>query len=229
MSSMQQYLITKGKSKNIFIEFRYHFIPYKVLVLSTVKIKESDIPKLIKEGKDRQVIPLLYKKVFPILEKKILRYSGDKEDAYDSFQEALVKFYRQIMEGTFDPKYKVYGYLYRIGLNIWINKAKREQRMQPLGEIDMEDLATDPQTNMDFEQAAKWESHLLESLFSNLGQRCLELLNYTIFKDMLLEDVALRMQFPSVDAAKMQQMRCKQKLIREIEKNPKILDRLQQP
>lgn len=70
------------------------------------------------------------------------------------------------------------------------------------------------------------EENLLRSLFAGIGEKCIELLSYTIFYNMLLEDVMHRMGFSSLSAVKMQQMRCKQKLMEEIEKRPSLVDRI---
>ncbi len=93
-----------------------------------MKISEDQIPELIRNGKDKEVIPHLYKKVFPLVENYIRKNSGRKEDASDVFQDCLLLFYKQVIKNTFDPKYKVYGYLYRISINLWINKIKKEQK-----------------------------------------------------------------------------------------------------
>lgn len=188
-----------------------------------MKIEEDKIPELIRQGKDREVVPLLYKKVFPLVEKTILKNSGKKEDASDVFQDALMTFYKQIMKGTFDPKYKVFGYLYRLSLNFWINKVKKESRIQ-LKEDIMEEAGE--MNGITAEPALTVEQNVIDSLFSMIGDKCKELLTYSIINNMLLEDIMIRMEFTSVSAVKMQHQRCKQKLISELEKNPSLKAKL---
>ena len=187
-----------------------------------MKIKEEEIPALIKQGKDREVIPLLYKKVFPVVERYITKNSGRKEDAYDVFQDALMVFYRQIVKDEFNSKYKVFGYMYRLSINLWINKIKKDQRInltEEMEEIAEENIVEDRFTTT-------YDEGILKKLFSTIGEKCIELLTYTIYNDMLMEDIMLRMDFSSVNAVKMQHMRCKQKLIKEIENNPAIAQKL---
>lgn len=186
--------------------------------------EDSKILELIRAGKDQEVMPLLYKMVLPQLKNYVLKNNGDKEDAYDVFHDALMLFYEQVMEGTFNTKYNIYGYLYKIGVYRWINKAKKNKNLVLSDEL--------PERWME----QSWESYdksdvtrdenLLKSLFSNLGDKCVELLTYTIYTDMLMEDVMERMGYNSVDAVRMQHMRCKQKLLKEIEENPLLLKRL---
>ncbi len=186
-------------------------------------IKEAQIPELIRLGEDRKVVPLLYKKVLPQVEKYIQRNSGNKEDAFDVFQDALMIFYKQVVKNTFDPKYKVFGYLYRISLNLWINKIKKDRKIQLVEEF----IEPEPEPmELQEELFAMKNPNVLESLFSGIGDKCIELLTYSIYYNLLMEDIVLRMNFPSVSAVKMQQKRCKQKLMQELDKNPALLTKL---
>ncbi len=188
-------------------------------------ITEAQIPEMIRLGEDRKVVPILYKKVLPQVEKYIQRNSGNKEDAFDAFQDALMIFYKQVVKNSFDPKYKVYGYLYRISINLWINKIKKDKKIQWVEEI----IEPEPET-MEINETlfALKSENLLESLFSGIGEKCIELLTYSIYYNLLMEDIVIRMNFPSVSAVKMQQQRCKQKLMSEIEKNPSLLTTLRE-
>ncbi len=188
-----------------------------------MKIQEEHIPSLIKEGKDREVLSLLYKEVFPQVKKYIVRHNGNREDAYDVFQDAIVYFYKQVMKNELNPTYKIFGYLYRLSLNRWINKLKKDKRFT-LSE-DMH--AFDSQEHLPaLELINTPQENLLVTLFSGIGDKCVELLTYTIYYNLLLEDIVLRMGFSSVDAVKMRHMRCKEKLVQEIKNNPSLINRL---
>jgi RNA polymerase sigma factor (sigma-70 family) len=188
-----------------------------------MKIIEDQIPSLIREGKDREVLSFLYKEVFPQVKKYIVRHNGNREDAYDVFQDAIVYFYKQVMQNELNPNYKVFGYLYRLSLNRWINKLKKDKRYvlsEDMQEFDNEEslprleLINGPNEN------------LLVSLFSGIGDKCVELLTYTIYYNLLMEDIMLRMGFTSVNAVKMRHMRCKEKLVLELQNNPSLLGKI---
>ncbi|HTF81862.1 MAG TPA: hypothetical protein VL947_09060 [Cytophagales bacterium] len=187
-------------------------------------IREDQIPDLIREGKDKEVMPLLYKKVLPMVRKYVLGNSGNVDDAYDVFHDALMLFYEQLLKGEYQEKYKVFGYLYRISVFRWINKAKKDKNVQLSNELP--DVAFDPKFYEEPVFIDKGESNLIEELFSNIGSKCVELLTYSIYTTMLMEDIMVRMGLSSVDATRMQQMRCRQKLMKEIEKNPRLLEKL---
>ena len=186
-----------------------------------MKITEDQIPEYIRKGEDRKVIPLCYKKVLPLVENFIVKNSGKKEDAFDVFQDALMVFYKQVINNTFDPKYKVYGYLYSI--NYWINKIKKDKRIDLVEELPE---SGQEQIEVKEKMVAGNDENILKTVFAGIGEKCIELLTYTIYYNLLIEDIVTRMGFPSASAVKMQQQRCKQKLMKEIEKNPHLMDKL---
>ncbi|MGN6646129.1 MAG: RNA polymerase sigma factor [Cytophaga sp.] len=187
-------------------------------------VKEENIVSLIKSGKDREVVPVLYKKVYPLVEYYIVRNSGTKDDASDVFQDTLLLFYKQIMQDSFDEKYKVFGYLYKISLYKWMNKAKKNNRIKFVDGIENLDyLMVHETTN---ETIPNPDENIIRKLFSPIGEKCIELMTYTTYSSLLLEDIMLRMELNSVAAVKMQLKRCKEKLLKQIEENPSLINQL---
>ena len=188
-----------------------------------MKLTESNIPALIRLGRDKEAIQFLYKNVLPAVKKYIRNSRGTHDDAVDIFQDAVLAFYQSVMNGKFDPTYKVFGYVYKLCMFRWINKVQRDKLhfKDELPEIRVE---TPHQWFSESEE--KEEENLLQKLFAPIGEKCLELLNYTIYGDMLMEDIMIRMNFPSETAARMQHKRCKEKLHSELEKRPELLTKL---
>lgn len=182
-----------------------------------MKITEEHIVDFIKQGRDKEVVPLFYKHVLPNVKKQILKNGGRQEDAQDAFQDAILLFYKEVMKGSFDPRYKVYGYLYKVSLYVWLKKVRRDQKIRFSDNLEHEsDYFIEPKEEL-IESKNK---DILREVFSEIGEKCIELLNITIFKDVLLEDVAIRMGFSTIGAVKMQHKRCKEKLITLIEAHP---------
>ena len=187
-------------------------------------MKEEDIISLIRSGQDREVVPILYKKVYPLVEYYIVRNSGKKEDAADIFQDALLLFYRQIVQDTFNEKYKVFGYLYKICLYKWVNKAKKNSKIKFVEEIENLDYMIEAEQST--EALSNPDENIIRKLFSPIGEKCIELMTYTTYSSLLLEDIMVRMEFNSVAAVKMQLKRCKEKLVKQIEDNPSLINQL---
>lgn len=191
-----------------------------------MSIKEEDIISLVKSGKDREAIPVLYKKVYPLVERYIVRNSGNKDDASDIFQDALLLFYKQIIRNSFNEKYKVYGYLYKICLYKWMNKAKKNSKIKFVDEIEnLEPAGFIVHEEME-EIIANPDENIIRKLFTPIGEKCIELLTFTTYSSLLLEDIMIRMEFNSVSAVKMQLKRCKEKLLKEIDENPSLINQL---
>lgn len=191
-----------------------------------MKIEEQEIPSLIRQGRDREIIPLLYKTVFPKVKNYILKNRGNKQDADDVFQDAVLVFYKQVVEQNFDDKYQVFGYLYRICVNRWINKVRKNKRLVFVEDLYGEEV--DEAAGSDFKEMNVLFHHenLLERLFAPIGEKCIEILTYTIYYNLMLEDIMIRMGLKSEGSVKMQLKRCRQKLYNELEKNPSLLEKI---
>lgn len=192
-----------------------------------MKVKEQEIPSLIRSGKDDQVISWLYKTIFPGVRNYIVSHGGIKDDAYDAFQDALLYFYNLIISKRFDEeKYAVGGFVYRLSINRWLNKLKKNKPLLFSDELENNNLKDSYQINFQSIDLIKNDENLLRKLFSGIGEKCIELLNLSIYSDMLLEDIVQRMDFASVGAVKMQLKRCKEKVSKELEQHPELLNHL---
>jgi RNA polymerase sigma factor (sigma-70 family) len=194
---------------------------------NNLNIREEDLIDLIKQGKDNEVIQIFYKKVLPPVTQYVKRRSGSKDDAWDIFHDAILLLYRQIFNGQYrQDKYKVYGYLYRLSCNLWINKVKRENRLVTLEPEDHEILGSDPGEYTVTDLPVKENRNLLQTFFADIGDKCIELLTYTIYYNLMIEDIQIRMDFNSEGAVKMQLKRCREKLLQKVKDNPALAEKI---
>lgn len=194
--------------------------------MNTMKIVEDKIPDLLREQKDRVVIAHLYKELFPSVKRFVKKNNGIEDDAYDAFQEAIIYFYNLVMKGGFDSKYKVYGFVYRVAVNRWLNKLSKEKRM-----VYDDDLTIRESSNEVFHieepvHKSDEEKNVLTKLVSHIGEKCVEVLTYRIYGNLMFEDVALRMDFSSEAAAKMHFKRCREKMVEIVKNNPVLADQI---
>lgn len=190
-----------------------------------MKIREDQIVGLIKQGTDQKVIEHLYKTVFPRVKRYIISKKGNQDDAADAFQEAIMSLYKHIIAHTYNEKYTPYGYLYTVSINRWLNAIRKTSKLQ-FTEEAIEDPEITTQEHTAFLNQKEEKKSLLDQFFVDLGEKCLELLKYSIYQNLLLEDIALRMGIAGTDAAKMQLFRCKQKMMKTLEDNPHLKSQL---
>lgn len=186
------------------------------------EIKEHEIPALIRLGNDQKVVKHIYAQVLPMVKRYVTKNNGSTDDAMDIFHDALMTYYEQVLNGQFDEKYKTFGYIYRLSVFRWINKCKKDKNMTLVADFpDIEQV-------FDRRQSTKEGLMIINEVFGQLGDKCAEILHYTIFTEILMEDIMLKMGFSSIDATRMQHMRCKQKLLKIIEKRPDWIEKLRE-
>lgn len=183
-------------------------------------IVDSDIIDDIISGNDAKVVNSLYKDIYPNVERYLKKNNGSKEEAEDCFQEALMKFYKQVLSGEFNPKYKVHGYIYSVSIRLWLNNVKRERSKVSLDELDDKllkvDLSDDPTS------FGNDKNDLIMGILSKLGEKCKNILYHAIYSDLINEDIMVRFGYTSIAAVKMQHKRCKQKMIKLLKTYPEL-------
>jgi RNA polymerase sigma factor (sigma-70 family) len=193
--------------------------------MSKITIQEHQIIERIRLGNDTEAIQFLYKNVYPNVRKFVIQRFGNEDDAYDVFQEALLEIYQSIIEHTYPEKFTISGYMYKMCTFKWLNKSKRDQRLD-FKEDFMEFELADTSTTENFDFVNTNEEEVLKTYFQNMGEKCVELLTNTILLDYSLDEVRVKMDFASIGAVKMQHKRCKEKMMELIQKYPSIEQKL---
>jgi RNA polymerase sigma factor (sigma-70 family) len=193
-----------------------------------MRIAEDQIVRLILERKEKQVFEHLYQELFPTVKNYIRKNNGITDDAYDVFQDALMYFYNQVINKTFDVKYTVYGYVFRLSVNRWLNKLNKDKRMVFQTELS-DDIAKDfTFANLGEDRNEKENFNVLTRFVSYLGEKCEEVLSLRIYSNLMFEDIALRLGLSTEASAKMSFKRCREKLIQLIKDHPELEQYLRQ-
>jgi RNA polymerase sigma factor (sigma-70 family) len=158
----------------------------------------------------------LYRKVFPKVRSYICKNSGNKDDAFDIFQDAVVCLCRIIKEGRYNEKYEPAAFLYSVSRNLWVNKIKKESRSVPMP--DNMDITDHYDFSNDIITAPKAKT--IREVIKKLGEKCYQLLQYAIYQNKPNPEICEIMGFASVNAVKTQKYKCKQKLTAMLKEDP---------
>lgn len=188
-----------------------------------MEYSDKEVLSLINNGEDDRALSFLYKKLLPKIRHLVKNNSGDDEEAYDIFQDAILIFYKHVKNGKFNTQYEIGGFIYSISRNLWINRAKQKNRTTALtpGDSEVED-----NNILDDLITKEREDHVMKML-SSIGEKCRELLLYSIFHKFSMKEICQKMGLSTENAAKTQNYKCKQKLVELVKDNSYLKDLLQ--
>ncbi|WP_460220543.1 RNA polymerase sigma factor [Psychroserpens sp. MEBiC05023] len=166
-------------------------------------MSDQDILVLFKSGQRDKAFKKLYR-LYPRIEKLILSKGGNKSDASDVFQEALIILNRNLETSNFKLTSSFYTYLYSVSRFVWSDQQKslNKQQLKTLNAQEIEVF-------QDVIEEQKYQ--LAEHAFLEIGKRCQQLLQLFYHKAMSFHEIAKVMQFKSSKIAKNQKYKCLQK------------------
>ncbi|HTF81353.1 MAG TPA: sigma-70 family RNA polymerase sigma factor [Cytophagales bacterium] len=186
---------------------------------------DKEVLDKIRKGQDDEVLKYLYAKSFPSVKQLVMSNSGDADEAKDIFQDAILVFYRHVKTNKFDESQAVGGFIYTVSRNLWINyytriKIKKTELTSQQEEIEYEgnilsELISDER-----------EAQVLQ-VFTQLGDRCKDLLINTVYHKLSMKEICDKMGFSNENSAKTQHYKCKQRLIDLIGNNSAFKNLLQ--
>ena len=189
-----------------------------------MKYSDKEILQAIKSRHEKDVLNFIYNTHFPKVQQYVKQNSGDQDAAFDVFQDSIMVFYKYVMEDKFDPKYEIGAFVFSVSKNIWINKLRKESKEVEVPEyIDFSDTGNDIMDQL----ITREKEGLVAELLSKLGERCEELLRYSIFYRMKNTEICKKMGFSTENAVKTRKYKCMQKLIAFIEERPGLKSVLQ--
>lgn len=183
-------------------------------------LSDQEIVFAIKAGRDDRALVQLYDNLFPKVQRIVSRYNTRGIDAYDIFQESILRFYDYVKQNKFNEKQSIDAFVITVAKNKTIDYLrKNSSKFEASMEEGMTETFGAPDMNF-LEQTEKNES--LIGLFSTIGDRCKELLLLSIFDKRPMSEIAGILGFSSENSAKTQNYKCKQKLIQALKTNPKL-------
>lgn len=183
--------------------------------LSNLKMKkkytDTEIIEAIRTGKSNNVLHYLYININPKIKAWIKQNNGSDDEAQDIFQDSVIAFYKFVSDNKFEYGKSVEGFLFTVAKNKWINRAKK-MNQQTTYEAKHESNHYVANEYIDFKIKTEQEEKI-NKVLSQLGERCKELLTYSIFNKLSMEEISQKMGFSNADTAKTKNYKCKQRLI----------------
>ena len=170
-------------------------------------MKDADIISQIRKGRTNKAIKVLYKE-FPKVKANILSSGGDAEIAQEIFHDSLILLIEKVSDSKFELTSKLTTYLYGIARFMWKNEARKRQKNPELEWKDTLILTAD---DLDYNAEKEAELKMLESVLSQVTERCKQIFELFYFKKENMKTIADRLKFSSVNSAKTQQYKCMEK------------------
>jgi RNA polymerase sigma factor (sigma-70 family) len=186
---------------------------------------DAEILQAIVSGNDRDALKFIYKTLFPKVKKYICDNSGNNEVAYDIFQDSMMVFYKYVITNRFDTKFEISAFIYSVCRNLWINQVRRDKR-----EVVMPEFfdCSDNCEGVIEQLITREREEEVSSVLSQLGDRCEELLRYSVFYKLRNIEICQKMGFSTENAVKTRKYKCMQKLILLIESKPSLKKAIQE-
>ena len=140
------------------------------------------------------------------------KYSDDEEFIADSYQDAFIAFYENVVEGKVtELKSSVKTYVFSIAKYILFARLKKRGREVPNEQID-QDTAFEPSYSID-----EGDSEDLRNAMNQLSEGCRRILLLFYYRRYTIEAIVHTLNYKNENTAKANKSRCLKKL-REIMK-----------
>ena len=182
------------------------------------RYSDNDIIHLVRLGESNEVLSYLYKTLRPKIKNWILNNSGSEEEAQDIFQDAIIAFYKYVQQNKFEENKSIESFLFVVSKNLWINRVKQKNKL-------VNNLEHIPDT---FEedyldgQISEERTKKIQDILSQLGERCKDILTYSVFYKMSMQEISEKMDFSNADTAKTKNYKCKQRLIKLVKESKAV-------
>ncbi len=187
--------------------------------MSKKELIDQDIYMAIRTGEnEKKALELLYKVLLPKVKMICKKYKAKDVDAYDVFQESILKMYDYVKKDKFNTSYTIESFVMVVAKNKIIDSFRKAKNRI---EVELEDHKTPEDLIENTDQLMTREKRdAINQIFSTIGERCKELLLLSKFDRRSMTEISKLMGFNSENSAKTQAYKCKKKLIQSMEENP---------
>lgn len=171
-------------------------------------LSDQDILEKLRAG-ETHVLKYCYQSAFPKVRGMILKNNGYDTDAEDTFQDALVIFYKNCLKPDFHLTSAISTYLYSVSWRIWMKNLRDTKPTMSMEETDF--VAVD---SWDFELESERDEQMegIMEAMESAGKRCKEILILFYFNKLGLEQIASKVGMKDERAVREQKYRCMKRI-----------------
>ena len=161
----------------------------------------------------------IYQEFLPGIIRLITTKGGNRDDAMDVFQSALIILFERVREKEFELQGAFGGFLHSICRNIWGNRLQKKS----FQEVRTADFIKYDRGEGDWEALMVQEEKrvLLVDHLNRIGEECRKLLRM-FFDRKSMKEIQEAMGWKSVSYASKRKFQCKEKLISSIQGDPRF-------
>jgi RNA polymerase sigma factor (sigma-70 family) len=181
-----------------------HFVN-KVLKLA---LSDERILSGLKE-RDESTINFIYQTYWPMILQLVKTNHGSVTEAKDLYQDSILDFLEKVWQENFILTCKIRTFIYSICRNKWLYQLRGRKKFVDMEEyIEFETAQDECQ-----EDAAEMpdDEQIIQAI-NTLGEPCRSLLVGYYYENLSMEQLAQQLNYKSVNVAKQQKFRCKDRL-----------------
>lgn len=139
-----------------------------------------------------------------------------KEEALDIYQYAILSFYENVVEGSFDSMNEagIKTYLYSIGKNKLLNDSRRKMKVTYKDHIEDDELI-ELETEVELVRSGSIEK--VKQALEEMGNPCKELLELFYFNNLSADEIAQVMNYKNGSTVRNLKYKCIQRIRKFLE------------
>lgn len=197
--------------------------------------KDEDIIAAIKSGdakaKNAALKQLYMDRVLTIKVKELVQiYGNSRHDPEEVIQEGIILFLQLVLKEKFQGKSAVRTFVIGICKNLIRNKTKKSSRIitkEQITDQERGEYEISPEEEVIVVEKSEAElkrEQILQTLLSQLGENCSEVLSLYYYKAKSMAQIATARNLKNANQAKKAASRCRERLRKLIKAQPQLAD-----
>jgi len=170
-------------------------------------MSDAEIIQAVKSGQYYETVKKLHA-YFPVVKKFIQKNSGNRQDAEDIFQDALMILLNRLKADDFVLKSSLNTFLFGVCRNLWMEQLRKKSR-----EMLTDDFQREEAESAGLHSAIEENQSRNKAMnaFMQLGEKCRQILELFYHGKKSMQEIAKIVGFAGENGAKNQKYRCIEK------------------